>query len=135
LQVPGLDGRVVHVDTGGRSAGGRIDAADRDIRILVVVVAAVAHAVAEKSDAGTEPGDVIDGAQALLVELLLAESSDAHRHVLEPLLASLRRDDDLLERAAGGGRRGVGGGGRCNGAQYARERRNKRQETQLRNIR
>ncbi len=84
---------------------------------------------------GLSRRQVIDGAQALLVELLLAEGGDAHRHVLEPLVAPLRRDDDFLERAAGGGRRGVGGGGPCNAAQYAGERRYKRQETQLQNIR
>ncbi len=105
LQMSRLNRRVIDIDARGRRAAGGVDGADRDIGTLIVVVAARTHAVAEKSDAGTEPAQVVDAAQTLLIHLFLSEGLDAHRHVLESLLAPLRGDDDFLQGAAGYGRR------------------------------
>ena len=100
--MPALHRRVVDVDAGGRGAGGRVDAANADIRVLVVVVRRRANTGAREGYSRGESGQIVDIFKTLCIELRLREAADANGHVLQTLRTAGRRDDDLLKAVAGG---------------------------------
>ena len=99
--VTALHRSVVTADA-GRSKCPRpgIDTPDAAVRILVVIVRGGAVAVALEHDAGAQPREIVDVAEALRIELLLAERSHADRNILQPLGSPRRGDDDLFETGA-----------------------------------
>ena len=121
-QVATLDRRVVDVDAGRGRTGRGVDAADRDVGGIRVVV----HGTARERHAGRQARQVIDRAHALRVHQCLAEHADADRHILQALFATLRGHDDFVERSADGGCRGrrIGGGGARAQAHHRQRERN-----------
>jgi hypothetical protein len=84
-----LDRRFVDVEAGGRVAGRRRDAPDRNVGL--------AKAAGLKVQTGRDPRDVVDLTDALLVQLLLGVGGDADRHLAERLRRTGGGDDDFVQ--------------------------------------
>src|SRR6185437_3318256 len=104
--VARLDRRVIEVHAGGGGAGTRLDTADRNIGVLIIVVRGGGQAVALEIHSWGEQRDIVDVAHALAVELLLAERADADWHILQAFGAPLRGHNNFLQLCGG---RGGGG--------------------------
>jgi hypothetical protein len=109
-----LDRRVVDIDAGGGGAGGRVDAADRDVGGRVGRL---------EHDARRLPDHVGEVADAAAVELLLREGADAQRNLAQRFRLAGRGDDDvaaILFRLDG-----LFGLGDCDGGKHQRRKRDR----------
>jgi len=101
--VAALDRCVIDVDTGGRDTGRRLDSADGNIGVLIIVIGGGTHALSDEGDARRHPGDIVDVVQSFRLDCLLAERRDAHRHIHQLFDAPLGGHDHFLQLGARAG--------------------------------